>query len=126
MGSKGIEWGGRIKMGEHTLFGFCSGCRKWVSRDEMLSINTNVYSAENNKVVIRQRYCPVCAREETERLKSREWDHIVVTTQALAPMPDGSAPSDSVIRERGRLAHETHRDVQSSPEMPGAEEEAEA
>jgi len=91
-------------MREHTSFGFCSGCRKWVPRDEMLSINTDVYSAENNKVIIRQRYCPTCAKEETERLESRQWDHIVVTAKELAPMPDGSAPSDELIRERGRIA----------------------
>jgi hypothetical protein len=102
-------------MGEHTLFGFCSGCKEWVPRDEMLSINTNVYSAENNKVVIRQRYCPGCAREETARLESRQWDHIVVTAQALAPMPDGSQPSNEVVRERGRLARGLHHEIQPTP-----------
>jgi hypothetical protein len=110
-----------LSNGEHTLFGLCSGCREWVPRDEMLSINTSVYSAENNKVIIRQRYCPVCAREETERLKGREWDHIVVTGQALAPMPDGSPPPNEVVRERGRLARGAHPDVQPSPEAPEAD-----
>ncbi len=96
-------------MGDHTTYGKCSGCRRWVTRDEMLSIHTDIYDASNRRRVIRQRYCPSCFDQEVERLASVEWTHVVVEGAALALMPDGSFPPDEVILERTRLERETRQ-----------------
>jgi hypothetical protein len=101
-------------MGDHATYGKCSGCRRWVSRDEMLSIHTDVYNASNRRRVIRQRYCPVCFNGEVERLANIEWDHIVVDGEALAPMPDGSFPSDEAILDRMFLAQEARKQEQEA------------
>jgi len=89
-------------MDDHAAYGKCSGCRKWVLRDEVLSIHTDIYDASNRRRVIRQRYCLPCFELEVKRLEGREWDHMVVGGHILAPMPDGSMPSDEEIRERMR------------------------
>jgi len=89
---------------ERATYGKCSGCRKWVLRDEMLSIHSDVYDASNRRRVVRQRYCPACFGSEVERLRNAEWDHVVVEGFTLAPMPDGSDPSNEIILERSRLA----------------------
>ena len=96
-------------MGDHTTYGKCSGCRRWVSRDEMLSIHTDIYNASNRRRVIRQRYCPACFNGEVDRLSNVEWDHIVVDGSALDLMPDGSFPSDAVILEQTRLDLEARK-----------------
>lgn len=91
-------------MGEHTTYGKCSGCRRWVTRDEMLSIHTDIYDASNKRRVIRQRYCPACFEQEVQRLSEMEWDRVVVEEFAMAPFPAGPPPSDAVIAERMREA----------------------
>lgn len=91
-------------MGDHTLYGFCKGCQRWVPRDEMLSINTALYDAQNRKHVIRHRYCPPCYETERARVQGRMWDHIVVTESDLAPGTDGNPPTNEEVRERRRLA----------------------
>lgn len=96
-------------MAEHTTYGKCSGCRRWVTRDEMLSINTDVYDASNRRRVFRQRYCPTCYEHEVERLTEIEWRHVVVEEFALSPFPSGEAPPDAVVLERMRVEREARR-----------------
>jgi hypothetical protein len=110
-------------MGEHTLYGRCVGCGRWVPRDEMLSINTNLYDAMNRKTVVRHRYCPGCFDRERQRAQSMMWDHIVVSGRDLAPMDDGSFPTNEVIWERRRMARQ-HPEADPSSGGAGDEQEA--
>lgn len=101
-------------MGEHTSYGRCGGCGAWVPRDEMLCVNTNLYDAQNRKEVVRQRYCPGCFVVEASRARAHMWDHIVVSACDLAPLEDGSVPSNEVIWERNRLGLEQRRQQRSA------------
>lgn len=99
-------------MGIGIRYGFCKGCQGWVPRDEMLSINTHLYDAQNSEVIIRHRYCPVCHRRVVERTREQGWDNVVVTERELAPMPDGSVPTVDVVRERQRQARAVERSAE--------------
>ena len=103
-----IGGSGRIEASEVETMRYarCTGCGRWVLRDEMLGINTDLYDAENRREVVRQRYCPPCAADERARLLDRQWDHMVVRSEALAPLPDGCFPSNEVIWERERQLRE--------------------
>lgn len=67
-------------MSTNTKYGFCRGeCRKWVPRDEMLSINVSVYSADNEEKRIQLRFCPACHKKVEADISKMVWDNVLKT-----------------------------------------------
>lgn len=70
-------------MGDNTKYGFCRGCQTWKKRDDMLSINVDVYDRFQNKELIRIRMCPLCHSEFVKMLKGRQWNNELVTEKEI-------------------------------------------
>ncbi len=64
-------------MGAHTKYGYCKRCEKWVPRDDMGSINVDVYDENNNESRIRMRLCPECHQAEQVAMKKLEWENVL-------------------------------------------------
>ena len=66
-------------VGVNTKYGLCRGCKKWIPRDEMLSINITIYDAENKEERVPIRLCPSCHKRKQEEFKKIRWDNILKT-----------------------------------------------
>jgi hypothetical protein len=82
-------------------------------RDEMLSINVDVYDARNRKTIIRMRFCPVCHREKQKELSGFEWVDDLRTEAEIMIDPGLAAncdvefdDSEGAMRKKGTLDDE--------------------
>jgi len=62
-------------MSNNRKYGFCRGCKKWIPRDDMLSINVSVYDRENMEIRIPLRFCPECHEKKKDELDEIKWDN---------------------------------------------------
>jgi len=81
-------------MSAHTQYGFCIGCKKWVPRDEMLSINVAIYDADNKVERVRIRSCPVCHEKRAEEFRAWNWNHVLKTESEIRTDPVLADASD--------------------------------
>jgi len=81
-------------VGANTKYGFCRGCKKWVPRDEMLSINVSVYDAQNNERRIPLRFCPSCHKKKIEETEELRWDNVLKIEVEIKTNKDLAAQSD--------------------------------
>lgn len=97
----------------NTKYGFCKGtCRRWVPRDEMLSINVSVYNRENDEYKIPLRYCPNCWEKMVDYFSTMRWDNNLKTAaeiksnEALANDSDLSYDDSLRIVEAAAVARQ--------------------
>lgn len=81
-------------MSAHTQYGFCTGCQKWVPRDEMLSINIAVYNSANEATRVRVRSCPKCHHVRFAEFKKMEWDHVLKSEHEIKSDPELAEKSE--------------------------------
>lgn len=100
-------------MGDHTKYGVCKGCNNWKKRDDMLSINVDVYDENQRKEIVRIRLCPECHEKFAEEIKRHEWDNRLMSEAELR--------SDVELAEKLGLEFDTSnvRDTRANGEMVG-------
>lgn len=83
-------------MGDHTKYGFCKGeCQKWKKRDDMLSVNLDIFDANQNKRILRVRMCPSCHEKfVTEMEEKYKWDNNLVEERDIRMCAELASQSD--------------------------------
>lgn len=57
--------------------GLCKGCGRWVPRDEMQSINVDVYDSGQKARKIKIRLCPPCYSKKVAELDEFKWQGLM-------------------------------------------------
>jgi len=82
-------------MGDYTKYGMCGGsCKKWVRRNDMLSINISVYDNDNVEEKIRMRFCQRCHVEARDGFRNHEWVNDLKYEIEIKADPELAANSD--------------------------------
>lgn len=64
-------------------YGFCLSCNLWIRRDEMLSINLDIYNRANDCDKLQLRLCGACHRQVVMTLERFRWNKVLRTRQEL-------------------------------------------
>ena len=70
-------------MSQHTKYGYCRGAKRWVARDEMLSVNVKGYNDRNEEEKIQMRFSPDAYKQFMEVCRSYRWDNLLRTEREL-------------------------------------------
>lgn len=60
-------------MATHTKYGFCRVLKKWVPRDEMVSVNVTTFDDDNRKSIVRLRLSQQGHRRFMRDLRRIRW-----------------------------------------------------
>lgn len=70
-------------MSDHTNYGQCRACMRWWPRDEMLSINIEIFDATNTLDRVRLRLCPACHGQTSANMRQMNWKNELRTEGEL-------------------------------------------